>query len=139
VDADECALPCVGDGLTLCGDADHLSVYQASDTPSSAPDVGGFSYLHCAADHVGDRVLQGGYIHGDDITPGKCAEHCADFDYFGLEFGRECFCGNDYAGVEQPADECFKRCSGDASQLCGGPDRLSVYHKSEVIVIVEPY
>lgn len=130
VDDGECALPCRGDGLTVCGDADRLSVYQAIDMPSAAVTVGDFLYLHCGADNVGDRALQGGYIHGDDITPEKCAEACADFAYFGLEFGRECYCGNEYEGVEQDEGECFKRCSGDASQLCGGPDSLSVYRKA---------
>lgn len=90
--------------------------------------IDNYRFLHCSVDHVTNRVLKDGYSHGDNMTINKCASDCQEFMYFGLEYGRECFCANEYTVQEQrPLEECFMECSGDTSQLCGAGDRLAVY------------
>lgn len=48
----------------------------------------------------------------DDMTVEQRAALCADFLYFGVEYGRECYCGNNLGG--NAVDD------GDCSFLYGG-------------------
>lgn len=66
---------------------------------------------------------------GDDMTLEKCAETCSGFKYFGAEYGRECYCGNEFGAGSEEADaaDCGMACAGDAKEFCGAGDRLSVY------------
>src|SRR5690606_20344769 len=67
-------------------------------------------------------------------TATNCLTQCQRFGFTaaGLEYGRECFCGdlNDVtaagAGLVSEA-ECNIACSGDSEYLCGGGSRLSYY------------
>lgn len=48
----------------------------------------------------------------------------------GLQYSRECFCGNAYYTTESPAipsDTCYMPCGGDSELTCGGPWTNSVY------------
>ncbi|KAL0932499.1 copper radical oxidase [Colletotrichum truncatum] len=129
--ASECNAPCAGDGKTLCGAKGRLSLYQSTKTPSTnaVTGLGNFKYLQCGLDNVSDRALKGEHFATDDMTPGKCASLCANYRYFGLEFGKECFCGNEYnKALEKPAGDCYMKCSGNNGvEICGAGDRLSVY------------
>ena len=67
-----------------------------------------------------------------DNTPQKCISECRKkgFIYAGVEYGVNCFCGNqmppDSALLE--ASECDYRCDGDHSQICGGRNwEMNVY------------
>ncbi|KAJ7028381.1 WSC domain-containing protein [Mycena alexandri] len=65
-----------------------------------------------------------------NMTVEICLDACAaaGFPLGGLEFGHECFCGNTLLYVYPQRDEnCFLPCVGNASELCGGPDGLSLY------------
>ncbi|KAF7541667.1 hypothetical protein G7054_g500 [Neopestalotiopsis clavispora] len=68
--------------------------------------------------------------HGD-VTTEACLGACLEggFPFAGTEYSRECYCGvvlgNDTAQVD--AGECAMPCTGNSSQVCGGPDRLSLY------------
>ena len=48
---------------------------------------------------------------------------------FGLEYSTECYCANEVGGNATKVDgnDCRMACGGDTAQMCGGPDRLSVY------------
>lgn len=130
VDDAECESPCYGDGTSPCGGPDRLTAYISTNAAQNAVTVGGYRFLHCGVDSVSDRVLKGGFSHGDAMTIDQCAEDCAGYTYFGLEFGRECFCGNEYTDAAVATEDCYMRCSGDSSQLCGGKDRIAVYDSS---------
>ena len=58
-----------------------------------------------------------------------CSVLCKGFKYFGLQFGRECFCGNDYGnnGGKMPENSCDQPCSGDPSTICGAANQNSIY------------
>ncbi|KAG7289214.1 hypothetical protein NEMBOFW57_005577 [Staphylotrichum longicolle] len=131
----ECDTPCSGDRSETCGSANRLNVYKdpalVAPTAGNLETVGGFSYRSCWTDNTGDRSLKAVDYRTDDMTVEKCAERCADYLYFGLEYSRECYCGNELGGQAAPAKECGMLCmGGKGAQWCGGPDRLNLYSKA---------
>lgn len=76
-----------------------------------------------------NRTLDGGFKGDDDMTIELCAEHCSSFKYFGVEYGRECYCDNEppAPSLIAPDTDCSFSCAGDASQKCGAGLRLDVY------------
>lgn len=76
----------------------------------------------------GVRILPVGPLH--TTTQGECASLCATLGWAmsGLEDGDQCFCGNAWdprAILQQvPLDRCNTPCPGNASQNCGGQQRL---------------
>jgi hypothetical protein len=135
----ECNMPCAGDSSQLCGAGMRLSVYkhaaasppEENDEPEAQPVTGAFAYHGCYSDGA-PRVLQGKVTVDHAMTPTLCATHCADYAYFGVEYGTECYCGTNLeaASTKQPEAECTMPCGGNSSLTCGGPVRLSVYKKS---------
>ena len=52
----------------------------------------------------------------------------SDFDYFGVQNGDECYCGDDSSDfIPAPFYQCNQPCSGDPSQFCGSTWRLNVF------------
>lgn len=76
------------------------------------------------------------------MTNEMCGDFCYDrgFTYFGTEWFHECFCGNKLAvgGVEADESDCNTPCEGDATQPCGGSNRLSLYKKPAEEAVVNP-
>ena len=53
------------------------------------------------------------------------------YTYAGVQFGAECFCGNEQPGQQFLASvesECNMRCPGDNQAKCGGSYRMNVYN-----------
>lgn len=73
-------------------------------------------------------ALKASSFSSRDMTTELCASFCADYKYFGTEWGRECFC-DDYVTPSIYAAEgmCTTPCAGDRSQTCGGDDHLYIY------------
>jgi hypothetical protein len=92
------------------------------------------TYLGCFADHFPpfERDL-GAMLSLDEnhMTPAACEDLCGrrhQFKYFGLQYGMECWCGNQYGQYgEEPAEKCSKPCNGDTRLKCGGELTNSVY------------
>jgi hypothetical protein len=61
--------------------------------------------------------------------PQSCSESCAaqNVSFAGLQFSRQCFCGNRYDGYGS-STACTITCSGDNNTMCGGLYANSVYH-----------
>ena len=81
------------------------------------------------------RVLPNAYLDlGEKSTPIECMRRCRTegegFAYAGVQFGRECFCGNDPPSPDKIMDksQCDMKCSGDQDLICGGSLRMNVYH-----------
>ena len=54
----------------------------------------------------------------------------SDYQYFDVEFGDQCFCGDTIeAGSAGSDDRCNMACMGDKTRICGGSEVLSVYQK----------
>ena len=66
---------------------------------------------------------------GMQTTVARCMDFCAGYDYFGLQFYSECWCGNTYGDFGEADDEseCNSPCRGDESTMCGGSWRNSIY------------
>ena len=51
-----------------------------------------------------------------------------DFNFFGLQNGNQCLCGNDDSNIiPTHSFECNTRCSGNEEQFCGGLWRVNIY------------
>ncbi|RCN27196.1 WSC domain protein [Ancylostoma caninum] len=85
----------------------------------------------CFEDSKSSRALNGfAYEFKSDNSIEKCRSTCyrAGFIYYGLEFGRECFCGDSL--TKQSVDEarCTEyRCTGNSSQFCGGFNAVEIF------------
>ncbi|KAL2130741.1 hypothetical protein VTI74DRAFT_6005 [Chaetomium olivicolor] len=129
----ECNMPCSGNAAEMCGAGMRLSVYgPVGAAPTNPATVGDFTYDGCYTDSVALRVLAGYTFTSPDMTPASCAAICAEYAYFGLEYGSQCFCGValDPSGTMSPEKDCSMKCSGDDSLICGDANRLTVYKKA---------
>jgi hypothetical protein len=65
------------------------------------------------------------------MTVESCLDACAaeGLNLAGVEYSRECFCGNTIVGNNRPIDnsKCNMACNGNSNQLCGGPGALNLY------------
>ncbi|KAG8818964.1 hypothetical protein FRC18_012255 [Serendipita sp. 400] len=140
---DICTMTCSGDAGRTCGGPDAISIYGRDDFqyttgPASAlASYNEFANPRCWHDSASSRILTSHPSTGipaDQMTVQKCIDGCAaaGFSSAGLEFGRECFCGNASSPLADTAEmnECNMPCLGDASEFCGGPNRILIYHKS---------
>ncbi|KAJ4306407.1 hypothetical protein N0V88_001207 [Collariella sp. IMI 366227] len=150
-DVGECGMPCSGNALQYCGGPNRLELYVNEDVvvgsnpgggngegggaaqPAQPATVeGGWEWYKCMTEADGARALAGKGYADDEVTLEACAVFCEEFEYFGAEYGRECYCGNGFSegSVEAPEAECSMPCAGDAGALCGNGNRLSVYVKA---------
>ncbi|KAI9819673.1 MAG: hypothetical protein M1832_003907 [Thelocarpon impressellum] len=97
-----------------------------------------WAYLGCGKDVAFKaRTLSGDNEAKDDMTVEKCVDFCSGkgFSYAGLEFARECFCGNDLPADRAPTPgimgNCMSKCAGDATEYCGGYGVISLYKKCD--------
>ncbi|KAI9756906.1 MAG: hypothetical protein M4579_003660 [Chaenotheca gracillima] len=136
---DECDMACSGNGSEYCGAANRLNVYEhnVTDTgdtavppggPSILSTVGSYSYVDCHTE-VDGRALTGKAIAAPDMTVQYCLGNCSSFAYFALEYSDECYCGNTLAPTSVPASDgrCSMTCAGNATEICGGPNGLTLY------------
>lgn len=98
----------------------------------------GFSYLGCASDGgASGRLLSGVDTASDEMTVGTCLDFCEErgLRYAGLQYARECFCGDSIDGARLPVKgilgQCEMACVGDEDAVCGGYGTLSLYKKCE--------
>ncbi|KAF2153926.1 putative WSC domain protein, partial [Myriangium duriaei CBS 260.36] len=111
-------------------------------TPISGPQIPftdvtslGWAYQGCANDDVNSRTLTGTsniYSTNQATTDVEtCIKSCLGSTYAGLEYGKQCFCGNSVATDRLPQASqlgaCNMPCAGNSSQVCGGGSQLSLY------------
>ncbi|KAJ5016229.1 hypothetical protein K4K57_011930 [Colletotrichum sp. SAR 10_99] len=134
-DDTECSFACPGNGFQKCGAGNRLSVYKNENIvtpagPSAKAKAGSYVSAGCYSDLVqGQRALS--RTRADDaMTPDMCATFCAGSAWMGVEYGKECWCGNVLGSLSLPATQqtdCNMACAGDSTSLCGGPARLNMY------------
>ncbi|WYZ46036.1 hypothetical protein EsH8_IX_000261 [Colletotrichum jinshuiense] len=141
VSAAECDLACNGNQSQQCGGANRLNLYMSptlsGTTRSNQNSLGSFRYKSCWTDNVNDRSLKVVDYRSDDMTVEKCAARCQDYLYFGLEYSRECYCGNEIIGQAAPETECGMICMGADNEWCGGPNRLNLYTQQQSVELSE--
>jgi hypothetical protein len=134
----DCAMPCAGDATAVCGGPNRLSLYGTSETaPEVAPyphdpPVTETTYAGCWTEVEGVRALSGASgFSATAMTTAGCGTYCLNsgFTWFGLEYGAECYCGGALSVNSTSALEadCNMACTGAATEVCGGSNRLSVY------------
>ncbi|KAI8942832.1 hypothetical protein NX059_000872 [Plenodomus lindquistii] len=107
----------------------------------------GWQYEGCYTDSVAARTLAFGIGVAGAMTNAKCRDACQTAGYVlaGTEYSGECFCSNFLGTKGGPAPDgealCNMACSGDTTEMCGGPDRLSLfkyYTGEEITTSVAP-
>ena len=96
----------------------------------TVPEDMGTTYMGCYIDNP-TRALSAHSTGGSDMTVEKCLAYCRSFGdvhYAGVQYGGQCFCGDDYNKYGKVSEiECRATCSGNSEQYCGGTWRNSVY------------
>ncbi|KAG0129679.1 hypothetical protein HOY82DRAFT_586064 [Tuber indicum] len=101
--------------------------------PIDNPGNSNFSFAGCYTEATTGRALS--VLTGSDtMTVDTCLGICNSYEYAGLEYGRECWCGNTLASgaVPAPQTECRMKCAGNALEYCGAGNRLSLYKKKDL-------
>ncbi|CAA7261980.1 unnamed protein product [Cyclocybe aegerita] len=147
----ECSMPCAGKNDEKCGNGHRINVYKAvstastttttststSTTTSASATATSWSSYGCVAEGTtgSRRALTGPSYSQSNMTPTICQSLCSGYQYAGVEYSRECYCGNSLTdngatGTTIPSSNCQSTCAGDASQKCGGSWSMNVYSKS---------
>ncbi len=97
--------------------------------PSQPATVGTYKWYGCQTEATGMRALSAATFASDTMTLEACQAYCSAYTYFGVEYSRECYCGNSFnaGSVVAPATDCSMTCMGAPSEYCGAGNRLSVY------------
>ncbi|KAG4437093.1 hypothetical protein IFR05_007427 [Cadophora sp. M221] len=135
----DCNMGCSGNSSESCGAGNRLTVLRSNQTatsPVTNKGIGLWALYGCYKEGINGRALTtnmdvpGG---GNNLTVASCINACsnAGFVLSGVEFGGECYCGNQFSYQSKPASNGFKGCNvpcnGNATELCGGGDYLDVY------------
>lgn len=144
-------MACAGDPSELCGGSFRLNVYAfngtfASPTTASAASTAtqttsqtlptgtsGWMSVGCYTDNVNARTLTVAVNMNGANTIEGCTVACfnSGFPYAGVEYSNECYCDSIIRNSGGPAPDgnalCDMACSGDASEICGGPNRLNMF------------
>ncbi|XWW94773.1 hypothetical protein V2A60_002721 [Cordyceps javanica] len=163
--SDGCDMTCKGNHGELCGGANRLNLYKnklryiapprpsatapGTAMPSQCPGQPGqveqdWDFAGCYTEAGNNlRALHAKSWSDDAMSLASCSRYCAGFTYFGVEYGRECYCGDGFQGASaRTADaECSMLCppgeGGLQCEYCGAGNRLSVY-KNRKLAVVEP-
>jgi hypothetical protein len=70
--------------------------------------------------------------NGTYMTIEKCLSDCWMYQYAGVEYGRECWCGNTLntggsTSLNVSDSNCGFTCPGNNSEFCGSGSHLSLY------------
>jgi len=125
---------CEGNPAELCGGPALLDLYNFTGThtggASVVPAVGEWNSLGCYSDTVSSRTLQRS-VGAGSVTVESCVSACQSqmFTIAGLEYAQECWCGNEINSPGAPISQssCNQACTGDSTEVCGGPDALQLY------------
>ncbi|KAL5410343.1 hypothetical protein PMIN04_010680 [Paraphaeosphaeria minitans] len=117
-----------------------LSTSSASSVSLTPTSTTNFSFQGCYYDSLNPRALSAHSIADDIMTIDFCAVTCSQYHFFGLEYARECYCGNtlDATSTQQSLADCNMLCNGSSSQLCGGLYRISLYANNKYSAPVNP-
>ncbi|PAA52381.1 hypothetical protein BOX15_Mlig003596g1, partial [Macrostomum lignano] len=69
-------------------------------------------------------------LKSESMTHELCTSVCSlgVFPYFGIQVGKECFCGTSYGSLGAASEtDCNRVCTGNGASKCGGPWRNSVF------------
>ncbi|KAG6007584.1 hypothetical protein E4U21_005782 [Claviceps maximensis] len=131
------------------------STFSATKTSQTSPAFTGgpvisngnvnFTYLGCFTEPSRGRLLPAQILNHVNMTINMCLQTCWQYTYAGVEYHRECWCGNtlNYAGnaaAKTPglkvADSyCNFLCAGNKTEYCGSGVRLSMYKRKQALAV----
>ncbi|WVF65608.1 hypothetical protein IAT40_000338 [Kwoniella sp. CBS 6097] len=140
-----CNVNCPGDstGSTKCGGYYAMSLFVSTKINAAAltSDLSaavetlpsGWSQAAKCMPEVSGRALTGLSYFSDGMTTSTCLNYCAarGFQYAGVEYGRECYCGNSIdngADLTKTSTACGTPCAGNPTVPCGGNNALTLYN-----------
>ncbi|KAG8843335.1 hypothetical protein FRB96_004093 [Tulasnella sp. 330] len=145
--ASNCQSKCAGDQTQLCGGSNwQVAVYQnggsgtttstsTSATATSTSTV--WTLMGCYQDQSARTLGGPSTTSSSSMTPAFCEAFCntatgGPYQYAGVENSVECYCGNMLTvNSVLAASNCQTKCSGDATQFCGGNNwQVAVYQRS---------
>ena len=89
-----------------------------------------YTQLGCYNDfYPNGRTLNATSTSSDSMTVEACQSFCAGYNAFGIEYSKECYCGNAITMCAQPQAQsnCQNTCAGNSAELCGGSNYLEIY------------
>jgi hypothetical protein len=91
-----------------------------------------FTYYSCISEPSSGRALSRQVENnGTYMTIEKCLSGCWMYQYAGVEYGRECWCGNTLntggANLNVSDSGCSFTCPGNSSEYCGAGTHLNLY------------
>jgi hypothetical protein len=125
-----CTFSCPGNSAETCGAGNYLTTYVKAGVLSTTPSIPStYGSLGCYSEATTGRALSSAAFAEDDMTVELCASKCTGFTMFGLEYQRECYCGNTLnpGSIATPQLDCKYSCMGNKSENCGGDLRLNLY------------
>jgi hypothetical protein len=110
----------------------------ATNTHQPLPWTGDATYapLGCYTEATSGRALTGSSsTSSTNMTAAACKEKCYGYKYFGVEYSRECYCGNTInPGANSTASsECSMTCTGNQWEVCGGGSRLNMFQMNATL------
>nr|XP_023692090.1 WSC domain-containing protein 1 [Paramormyrops kingsleyae]XP_023692091.1 WSC domain-containing protein 1 [Paramormyrops kingsleyae]XP_023692092.1 WSC domain-containing protein 1 [Paramormyrops kingsleyae] len=94
------------------------------------------TYIGCFLDDAKGRALKGAVFYDfRKMTSTMCQDTCSEsgYQFAGLEYGSECYCGNRVGSSRVREEDCNLDCKGERGSPCGGVGRLSVYKVEEML------
>lgn len=130
----QCNMQCTGERTELCGGSYRLQVYQGTPVSASMA-IQSMPYAGCYTDSITSRSLA--YQVSTSGTVENCLQTCsaAGYTIAGLEYGSQCWCDQVVStSMTRAAEtECNTPCTGNAAEICGGSNRLSLYNSTALI------
>ncbi len=136
-----CRLTCPPDGSLRVDEISLVADKGGSCGQSNGPSpIGNYRFAGCYTESPTGRILPGNATSGDDMTAEKCAVFCQGWSFFGTEYSRECYCGDNVDREAQPVPltQCAMPCAGNASEVCGDANRVSLYHDNTIAGPTDP-
>ncbi|EFQ96906.1 WSC domain-containing protein 2 [Nannizzia gypsea CBS 118893] len=99
-----------------------------------------YTFDGCYTDTPESRALTGAAFVDGNMTVAACSGLCKGYQFFGLEYGTECYCGNSRSSssMQAPESECNQPCGGDSSETCGAGYRIGIYKDKTWIPTTNP-
>jgi len=114
--------------------APHLTAKRNAGSQVVTPCTSPFTpwkYVGCYNDQVHDPSTLPFDTFGpfDNMTTELCISSCKGngYRYAGLEYYGSCFCGGAIQGTPADPSQCNAACTGNASDICGGANVLSIW------------
>ena len=114
--------------------APHLAIKRNAGsqvvTPCTSP-FAPWNYVGCYNDQIHDPSTLPFDTFGpfDNMTVELCISSCKGngYRYAGLEYYGSCYCGGAIQGPPADPSQCNAPCTGNASEICGGANTLSIW------------